>query len=123
MDVLLSVQQVAGILHTSESTVRRMEEKKDLATFSDGQYRFGLANVLSVRSEKSNLKTKFMINGIKSKDLKDIVDKFSDDETISFIVEEFDQPGETASEYLVPKHKGFVTIGIYGQSAGKSWII
>lgn len=123
MDILLSVQQVAGILATSESTVRRMEEKGDLAVFSDGQYRFNLANVLSIRSEKSHTKAKFSVCGIKAKDLKEVAEKLEDDETnITLVIEEFDAPGPIAGKYLACP-KGFATVSVYGNKFGKSWMV
>jgi len=123
MDILLSVQQVAGILGTSESTVRRMEERGDLAVFGDGQYRFNLANVLSIRSEKSRTKAKFSVCGIKAKDLKEVAEKLEDDETnITLVIEEFDPPGPVAGKYLTYP-KGFATVSVYGSKFGKSWVV
>lgn len=123
-DVLLSVQQVAEILHTSESTVRRMEEKGDLAVFGEGHYRFNLVNVLSISSETSRIKSKISIDGVQAKDLKDVLDKIENDERISIIIEEHDAPGPIATKYLVPHIlKGFTTISVFGLKHGKQWIL
>lgn len=115
--ILITVQQAARILGTSESTVRRLKDKGTLNHYEDGIYCLELSEVLARKdNDRSNIVTKFTIDGLSSIQLKKAINAFSEsDEHVTISVEEFETERRGKNSYKV--------FTVYGNNSGTSWLI